>query len=155
CKSTRSKSEYRMANSVEFPYTDLRNAHGEITPRPILTAQLINQGASVQATGLVDSGADVNLLPYGLGNLLGLSWGEQRYSLRLSGNLANYDTRIVVLPVKVADFAPVDLAFAWTQSEQAPLIFGQTNFFQRFNVCFFRSDAYFTLALNDVANPND
>jgi hypothetical protein len=136
-----------MPSSVEIPYTDLRNTLGEVTPRPILTVQLIYQETSIQATGLVDSGADANLLPYGIGNLLGLNWGEQRFSLRLSGNLATYDTRIVVFPVKVADFAPVDLAFAWTQSEQAPLIFGQTNFFQRFNVCFFRSDAYFTLAL--------
>jgi hypothetical protein len=136
-----------MQNSIKVAYTDLHNALGEVTPRPILTIDFIYQSTSIRTAGLVDSGADVNVLPYGVGTALGLIWGEQRYSLRLSGNLANYDTRVVVLLAKVADFAPVDLAFAWTQSEQAPLIFGQTNFFQIFNVCFFRSEAYFTLTV--------
>ncbi|MHB8629080.1 MAG: hypothetical protein ACYDBJ_12720 [Aggregatilineales bacterium] len=140
-----------MPNNIQIPYTDIRNGLGEVTPRPILTVDMIYREKLVRAAGLIDSGADVNVLPYGLGNALGLTWGEQRYPLRLSCNLASFDTRVVVFPVKVADFAPVDLAFAWTQSEQAPLIFGQTNFFQTFNVCFFRSEAYFTLTLKDGA----
>jgi hypothetical protein len=139
-----------MPNRVRIPYTDFRNFLGEVTPRPILTVQINFQSASISGAGLVDSGADVNVLPYGIGTALGLSWGQQRYRIRLSGNLANYDTRVVILPVKVADFLSVDLAFAWTESEQAQLIFGQTNFFQTFNVCFFRAEAYFTLMMMDA-----
>ena len=60
----------------------------------------------------------------------------------------------MILAVKVGDFAAVDLAFAWTQAEQAPLIFGQTNFFQAFNVCFFRSESYFTLTVKDTSENN-
>jgi hypothetical protein len=40
-----------------------------------------------------------------------------------------------------ASFPPVDLAFAWTQSTEVPMILGQVNFFMEFDVCFFRSQA--------------
>jgi hypothetical protein len=33
----------------------------------------------------------------------------------------------------------VELAFAWTQSAETPLILGQVNFFMEFEVCFFRA----------------
>ena len=144
-----------MPDNIRIPYTDLRNVLGEVTPRPLLAVEFVYQGVSVRAEGLVDSGADINVLPYGIGTALGLDWGEQRYRLRLSGNLANFDTRVVVLAVKVAGFAAVDLAFAWTQAEQAPLIFGQTNFFQAFNICFFRSEAYFSVTIKDAPQSGD
>ncbi len=144
-----------MPGSIRVPYTELRNALGESTPRPILTVDLAYKGAKVRALGLVDSGADVNVLPYGIGAALGLDWGEQRFQLKLSGNLANFDTRVVILTVTVGDFSTVDLAFAWTQAEQVPLIFGQTNFFQTFNVCFFRSESYFTLTMKDAPQSGD
>src|SRR5262249_4061284 len=143
----------RMPDSLQVPYTNLRNALGEVTPRPILTVAIMYASRSVEAAGLVDSGADISVMPYGLGTALGLSWDEQRYSLRLSGNMANYDTCAVVLSVKVADFPAADLAFAWTQAEHAPLIFGQTNFFSTFNVCFYRADTYFMLAIKTPPLP--
>ena len=140
-----------MLNDIVVPYTEVSSALGEITPRPILTVEITYQGTALSVAGLVDSGADVNVLPYGVGTALGLDWDEQRFRLQLTGNLANFDTRAVVLEVRVADLAPVGLAVAWTRAEQAPLIFGQTNFFQAFNVCFFRSEAYFTLTPKDIA----
>jgi hypothetical protein len=37
------------------------------------------------------------------------------------------------------------LAFAWTQSREAPLILGHMNFFAEFDVCFYRADLAFEL----------
>jgi hypothetical protein len=39
----------------------------------------------------------------------------------------------------------VQLAFAWTQAEELPLILGQVNFFMVFEVCFFRTQSRFEL----------
>src|SRR5258706_9567918 len=107
-----------MPDSLQIPYTELRNALREVSLRPILSVAILTDAKLVNSTGLVDSGADVNVLPFELGNALGLTWGEQRYHLRLSGNLANFDTRVVVLPVQIGTFARVDLAFAGTQAER-------------------------------------
>ena len=107
-----------MPNSLHMPYTTVQNALGELIPRPILTVEMMNGKQSVRATGLVDSGADVNVLPYQLGIALGLMWEEQRYTFQLSGNLANSAARAVVFPVKVGNYQAVDLAFAWVRTKQ-------------------------------------
>jgi hypothetical protein len=38
---------------------------------------------------------------------------------------------------------PVQLVFAWAETNDAPVILGRTNFFQEFDVCFFGSEAAF------------
>lgn len=89
---------------------------------------------------LLDTGASVNVLPYEIGLQLGAVWEEQTVPIALSGNLANNQARGVVLSGKVANFTPILLAFAWTQSNDAPLILGHMNFFAEFNVCFYRHE---------------
>ena len=37
------------------------------------------------------------------------------------------------------------LAFAWTRSDEVPLLLGQVNFFMEFDVCFYRSRYAFDL----------
>jgi hypothetical protein len=57
--------------------------------------------------------------------------------LELTGNLAQFEARVLVLSLKVADFEPIKSVFAWTQATNVPLILGQVNFFMEFDVCFF------------------
>lgn len=98
---------------------------------------------------LLDTGASVNVLPYEIGLQLGAVWEEQTVPIALSGNLANNQARGVVLSGKVANFTPILLAFAWTQSNDAPLILGHMNFFAEFNVCFYRHELAFEVCPKD------
>lgn len=98
---------------------------------------------NVLTSGLVDSGAAVNVLPLSLGLQLGLDWERETRSVRLSGNLSSVEARVVVLTGIVGSFAPVRLAFAWAQTDEIPVILGQVNFFLEFDVCFFRSQEAF------------
>ena len=93
--------------------------------------------------GLLDTGASVNVLPYELGRELGLIWEDETLSVVLAGNLAQLEARAVVVNVRVSSFPAVDLAFAWTQATNVPLILGQANFFFEFDVCFFRARSEF------------
>jgi hypothetical protein len=97
----------------------------------------------VATSGLVDSGAAVNVLPYALGVQLGFDWSQQTRSVQLSGNLASVEARVVVLSATVGSFPPVRLAFAWAQTDAVSVILGQVNFFLEFDVCFFRSRGFF------------
>jgi hypothetical protein len=56
---------------------------------------------SVATSGLVDSGAAVNVLPYAMGVQLGFDWDQQTRSVELSGNLASVEARVVVLSAVV------------------------------------------------------
>lgn len=133
-----------MANDVvRFPFVSVRNAQRETLLRPLLPIALSYRGHAITASGLLDTGADVNVLPYPVGAQLGAVWDEQRTAITLSGNLAHYEARGIIVEATVGEFVPVRLAFAWTRAEAVPLILGQVNFFAEFNVCFFRSELAF------------
>ncbi len=128
-----------MRNSERYSFISSGAALGEASFRPFLPLTLVHQQASVTASGLLDTGASVNVLPYLVGVELGYNWEQQTTALSLTGNLAQYEARVVVVQALVGQFEPVKLVFAWTQAKNVPLILGQVNFFMEFNVCFYRS----------------
>lgn len=112
---------------------------------PFLPINLAREGASIDTFGLVDTGASVNVLPYAIGQQLGLVWDDQRVGVTLSGNLGREPAKAVLLDATVAPFEAVRLAFAWSASNDAPLILGQTNFLMEFDACFHRSRLEFEI----------
>lgn len=99
--------------------------------------------SSVEVSALLDTGASVNVLPYSIGVQLGAIWEEQTTSVILAGNLASVEARGLVVSAQIADFEPVRLVFAWSLSDDAPLLLGRMNFFLEFDVCFYRSQLIF------------
>ena len=53
------------------------------------------------------------------------------------------EARGIAVEGVVGQFAPVRLVMAWADSDQAPFLLGQFNFFQAFDVFFFRSRRIF------------
>jgi len=96
--------------------------------------------------GILDTGASVNVLPYRIGKELGAVWVNQTVKLSLTGNLAQSEARAIIISVEIGQYSPVDLAFAWTQNENVPVILGQVNFFLEFDVCFFASEMFFEIS---------
>ena len=94
---------------------------------------------------LVDSGADVSVLPYDLGLQLGLNWSNASPLPAVGGSFSSTQTRAALVTGEVAPFAPVRLGFAWVQSNATPAILGITNFFLEFDVCFFAGRGEFTI----------
>jgi hypothetical protein len=132
-----------VGKAIQFPYTVANPALGVSSGLPYLPFALVHQQHTVPVSGLVDSGAMVNVLPHQIGLQLGLAWAQQTVPLKLTGNLARFEACAVLLTAEVGKFAPVRLAFAWTASDEVPLLLGQTNFFREFDVCFFRSQSLF------------
>jgi hypothetical protein len=130
------------APAQQFPYVPRDPSLGQASLAPMLPLTLIGR-QSVTTSGLVDSGAAVNVLPYALGVQLGFDWDQQAQAVELSGNLASVEARVVVLPGVVGSFPPVRLAFAWARTDDVSVILGQVNFFLEFDVCFFRSRSLF------------
>ena len=134
-----------MQRAERFPFVGKEGGVGEGSWLPFVPLQLRNGERSAEVLGLLDTGATVNVLPFAVGGLLGLSWEEQKTAIRLTGNLANYEARAVLLTAQVGALSPVQLAFAWTRAETVPLLLGQVNFFMEFDVCFFRSQRAFEI----------
>ncbi|MBM3878501.1 MAG: hypothetical protein FJ387_02110 [Verrucomicrobia bacterium] len=122
---------------MRFPYS----AGG----KPLLPL-VLSLGAKELATeALLDRGAEVNVLPWRLGEALGARWDDRKTTLRLAGALAGTPGMPLLLLGRFADVAPVRLAFAWCRTDDVPLILGQTNFFMEFDICFFRSRQEFSV----------
>jgi len=134
-----------MSVVAQFPYRDRNPASAGLDLMPDLPLVLHHQTRSLSCTGLVDSGATISVLPYSIGVQLGLDWDAQKAGITLGGTLAHLDAFGVVIEATVAQFAAVRLAFAWAQSDQVTFLLGQFNFFQLFDVSFFRSRKFFEL----------
>jgi hypothetical protein len=63
----------------------------------------------------------------------------------LAGNLATVEAKGLLVSAKVSDFEAVRLVFAWSLSDDTPLLLGRMNFFLEFDVCFYRSQLLFEL----------
>jgi hypothetical protein len=135
-----------MLNAERYPFISGDTALGEASFRPYLPFTLVHQQISVNTSCLLDTGASVNVLPYSTGIELGYEWERQTTSLSLTGNLAQYEARVVLAQAVVGQFEPVQLVFAWTQATNVPLILGQVNFFMEFDVCFYRSQLEFAVS---------
>jgi hypothetical protein len=134
-----------MLDGKRFPFIERTNSLGLSSTLPYLPITLTYTNRSVQAMALLDTGASVNVLPYEIRLQLGAVWEEQTVPIQLSGNLARMEARGLVLSATVAEFPSILLAFAWTESREAPLILGHMNFFAEFDVCFYRADFAFEL----------
>lgn len=135
-----------MENSLRYPFVVTDNTFGNAGFRPYLPLTLQNGERSLVLEGLLDTGAMINVLPYHVGIELGAVWEKQTNTLQLTGNLAQFPARVLLISASVGSFPPIRLAFAWTQSPRVPILLGQVNFFLEFDVCFFRSDLVFEIS---------
>ena len=132
---------------MRFKYSTISSTQNEFDSLPRLPVSLCQEDRRVEATGLVDSGATVNVLPYDLGLQLRGVWDDRRAIIQLAGNLSNQPAMPFVAIAYIGEFPPTELVFAWVRSPNAPLILGQTNFFLEFDVCFYRSKSEFEISL--------
>ena len=129
--------------AIRFSYNRTEAAQTSASELAYLPITVSTANGSVETQGLLDSGSTVNVLPYPVGLALGFSWEEQTIPIALTGSLSRVPAFGVIVTGRVASFPAVELAFAWTQAANVPLILGQVNFFMEFDVCFFRSQAAF------------
>lgn len=132
-----------------FDYIEVDPSVGSASALPYAPITLQYGDRAIRVSGLVDSGATLNVLPYDVGLQLGAVWERQTVPVRLAGNMADAEARAIVVTGKIGRFAPVRLAFAWTHSDRVPVILGQTNFFMEFDIRFCRSQLFFELTPRD------
>lgn len=130
---------------MRFQYSTTDTSQNEFDSLPRIPLILRRENRVVEALGLVDSGATVNVLPEEIGIQLGGAWDDRRAIIQLAGNLGNQPAMPLFATAEIGEYAPVQLAFAWVKKANVPLILGQTNFFLEFDVCFYRSRLEFEI----------
>jgi hypothetical protein len=130
---------------MRFRYSTTDPTQSELDSLPRLPLVLRYGTQAINVTGLVDSGSTVNVLPYRVGIQLGAVWDDRKAKVRLASNLGNFAAQPLFPMAEIGDFPPLRLAFAWSRSDDVPLILGQMNFFMEFDICFYRSRLEFEI----------
>ena len=128
---------------MRFSYSTTHPNQTQLDSMPRLPITLKINDTSIEVAGLVDSGATINVLPFSIGRQLGATWDSQKAVIRLAGNMANSLAQPIAIKAEIKGFSPFLLAFAWVPHDNTPVILGQTNFFNEFEVCFFRNSFEF------------
>jgi hypothetical protein len=129
---------------MRLTYTAKDDTPGIFMPRLPLT--LHRGDHSLDVIGLLDSGSSINLLPYSMGLALGATWDDTAPVLRLAGALGRARAQGLLLSAshpQLTNSRSIQLVFAWTELDDVTLLFGQINFFQEFDVCFYGSQREF------------
>ncbi|MDW8227006.1 MAG: hypothetical protein RMJ60_04340 [Anaerolineales bacterium] len=111
----------------------------------MLSLTLSYAGREREVIGLVDSGAMLNVLPYHIGLELGAVWDSEAAILSLGGSFRGVPAMGLAVVGKIGTFPPFNLFFAWAGSDDVRVILGQYNFFQEFDVHFYRSQFVFEI----------
>ena len=134
-----------MSSVERFPYRDRNPSTPGFDLMPDLPILLRSPPHAVSDLALVDSGATISVLPYSHGVQLGFDWNSQKLSIRLTGALSQVEARGVAVEAVVGQLSPVRLVFGWATSDDVPFVLGQFNFFQEFDVSFFRMRGIFEI----------
>lgn len=125
-----------MADVIRFPYKVRQNAQGFPFKRPYLPIVLGSAQVRRSLEALVDTGADINVLPRSIGAELGLLWNDHPSGGTISGGFRTSETRLVRLGIEVASFSIVENIFAWLEHDDAPLALGTIDFFTEIRCLF-------------------
>ncbi len=134
-----------MRDSQQFSFTEGFDTFGVPDALPQLPLSLSYRESAIEVIALLDTGASVNVLPYRVGVQLGAVWDEQTTVVTLAGSLATIEARGLLISAQISDFSHVRLVFAWSLSDDVPLLLGRMNFFLEFDVCFYRSRLMFEI----------
>ena len=116
---------------VKFPYQPVT----ESLSMPYVRVRLRFGAAAVDAWALVDTGAEVNVMPHSVGVRLGLNWSDFSVGPVLGGN-AFGETRVVDIDLSIGSVSRVPLTFCWANHDRVKLLLGHQNFFEEFNAFF-------------------
>ena len=136
-----------MTEKLEFEYivADWYNPDGDI--HPIIPVILRHRNKFIQTMALVDSGADMNVLPFHIGIELGLSWEGTANDFELHGLAETLAAKAIAVNLEIGSWPTLRMAFAWSMQDETPVILGQLNFFGEVDVCFSRTQGLMTFEL--------
>ena len=134
-----------MAERLVFPYlTNLEYAQDSVV-RPFLPISIGLEGSVADSLALLDTGSDLNVIPFSLGIRLGADWAQHQPEHKLNGLTESLEAKNLILDVTVSDWPTIRMPFAWAETNAIPVILGQSPFFLHFNVCFMRAQREFEL----------
>lgn len=118
---------------ILFPYRKEKSPSGTIY-RPVAKIKLFGPNTiQLEQSFYIDSGADCSLIPFGVGEILGLKTkGRAQRIGGIGGFIEIFHSRV---KMSIGNFQFYCL-LAWAQTERVPCLLGREDVFDHFNVLF-------------------
>ena len=120
---------------IEFEFEKRRTQRlGEIL-KPIIPVTIIGPKRNLNVIMLLDSGADLSLFPYSVGESMGLHLDiENRSEVQGIGE-GSVPYILSKVKLKIGEFE-ISARVGWALIEEVPLILGRLDIFQKFSIEF-------------------
>lgn len=115
---------------VTFKYDSVID--GEVNRHPVCIVTFNNDEGPVKLKMLVDSGADITLLPKWAGEMLDLKKTELKYIGGIGGRVGYY---INYINAELAG-KKITMPVAWSTQDTVPLLLGRQGVFDKFTITF-------------------
>ncbi len=127
-------------NYVKFPYQPIKDD----LFMPYAWVRLSFGNTFWDEWALVDSGAEINVIPFSVGVKLGLDWNTSEDGPTIGGS-ASGATKTVELTVTIGSFTNVSMSFCWLSHDNVRVLLGEQDFFENFAVYFDLQNKEFAL----------
>lgn len=121
-----------------FSYKSRKLGPEKRTLRPYAEVQLDIQGRRLSFDFLIDSGADRTVINRPLGNSLGFKINLEEKPIKLGGIGGTTDGYFRKLSFWIGD-CEIKTEVIWVQSDTVPLLLGQIDVFDQFDITFSKS----------------
>jgi hypothetical protein len=142
---------------MKFQYTTTLapNTKGKLAKRPLVELELMGKDRTINAFGLIDSGADTTLMNMEYARELGIDLTNAQKKEFLGIGNARVASFVAPVDMKVKHFdAVLTTPVAFTDSPAVDILLGQEEFFECFRIKFEKDHDTFELALSPKAKSN-
>lgn len=136
---------------MKFQYTTTvsTNTKGKLTKRPMVELELVGKTETINALGLIDSGADTTMMNIEYAKALGIDLEKSVKKEFLGIGGTRVVTYIASVTMKVKHFdTPMTTPVAFTDSSSVDVLLGQEDFFESFRIKFEKDHDVFDLSLS-------
>jgi predicted aspartyl protease len=110
-----------------------------------------NSPTTIQVVALVDSGADLSVVPKGLAEVLNLDLtGPKQDSFGFGGKIVCIESKVSITLNQGHEKAELEIPVLVSPDDSCPAILGRTGFFDLFNITFDSKRHHLTLKRNSL-----
>jgi len=120
---------------ITFKYHKEASPFGYIK-RPIADIIIETETAKIEALLYIDSGADLTMIPLGLGHALGFKQGPDDKILEIRGVSGGGVPYLIREASLIMNKKKLKIRLAWALIEEVPLLLGRLDIFDKFKIIF-------------------
>ncbi len=122
---------------IVYRYKEMPSKIAGTIKRPVARIELWSSKLNrwIKVEGFLDSGADITLIPFGLGQMLGFQIDES--NVKVSGGVGEGRVSVCVVTGKVRiGKEEYDVRIGWAFDNRVPTLIGRMDIFDKFDITF-------------------